>query len=342
MKKLRRWLTARVSERAVACAPWLSDTAIDSAEKVLAWAGPWAPRINTIVADNMRSAGLYSAKAHREYFRLVAAQLSTWMHIFRHARTDPALLPGQIRPELAQRVEARVCVDASMARLKEQAGRGQGAILLTMHGAEFPLWLLAIDRETPITVLGRHSKDARRQRMKELWRRSTGLDLLAEPSYGRAGDRLAKMTRALDKGRVVVVAADLVRKRDQGKPVRFFDREIHLASGAAVLALLTGAPLMRLDAQRADGRTCLSFHGPFTGQVDPWDPEVREAAIIERLQWWADALEAFVRRDTPLWYFWGDKRWSHVFRGDARYVRFLEEQDRRRRDVAAHIPRPTS
>jgi hypothetical protein len=38
------------------------------------------------------------------------------------------------------------------------------------------------------------------------------------------------------------------------------------------------------------------------------------------LQIFADQATQTIRAHPELWYLWGDKRWTHVFRDDPRYV----------------------
>jgi len=329
MQTTRRWATAKISEAAVACAPRLSESVVDAVESVLARSGPSLPLIGKIVAENMRAVGLYSPQNHREYFRQVANQLAAWMHIYR--QPEPVAGDGheQMSAELARIVRDRIRVDASAERLKEAAAQGKGVILMTMHVANVPMSLARINLEVPTTVLARYSKDARRRRLKERWWRATAMGGVALPSRTeQRGGRLAKMAELLQQGRVVVIAVDMARKHNGGTPVRLFGREIYLPSGAAVLAVKTGAPLMMLAANPAGSANCLTFHGPFVGNVDPDTPKWERLAVAERLQWFADGFESFLRSHPPLWFFWGDKRWTRVFRGDPQYVRPLDRGER--------------
>lgn len=328
-RAVRRWVTAKVSEAAVACAPWLSESVVDAAESIVARCGPNFPVMGRIVADNMRAVGLYSPERHREYFRQVANQLAAWLHIYRQAEPASDDTPGQMSAELARIVRDRIRIDASVERLKEALSLGKGAILMTMHVANVPMALARINQELPTTVLARYSKDAHRRRLKERWWRVTGIGAVALSSHGgQRGARLAKLAETLQEGRAVVVAVDMARKRTEGKPVRLFNREVRLASGAAVLSLKTGAPLLMLTAKPEGRANCLVFHGPFVGTVQPGAPGWEEQAIAERLQWFADGFEAFLRDHAPLWFFWGDKRWTRVFRGDPKYVRPLDSGQR--------------
>lgn len=334
-RRLRRWVTARISQGAVRCAPWLTHGAVDALQAVVALAGPGFPVVRKIVADNMRAVELYTPQRHREYFCQVAVQLSGWMHVFRHARPAAADRPGSMSADLARIVEERIQLDESVERLTQAAARGRGVVLMAMHVVDVPLWLGRINQVVPMTVLARYSKDPRRQSMKERWFRTIGPDYIAETSRdGERGLRIARMAEALRDGRVVLITPDVIRKRDEGKPVRFFNRQVHLPSGAAVLSVKTGAPLMMLSAEPAGTAISLRFHGPFEGAARPGTEDWEDAAIAERMQWFAGGLEAFLREHAPLWFFWADKRWTRMFQGDSRYVRPGEPSE--------HAPTPAA
>jgi len=321
-RAVRQWLTARISERAVGCAPWLSETGVKRLERLIAWAGPRFPVIRRIVADNMRAVGAYTDTRHREYFSHAAQQLGGWLHAFRHAQVS-ADGPSQMPSSLARLVNQRFQLDESVDVLRDAASAGKGVILMSMHIADPAMWLARLNRVVPLTVLARPSKDPRRQRIKDQIPGVLGFQAIMEPSHDdQRGARLAKMADALRQGRTVLITPDLARKCGDGRPVRFFDREIYLPSGPAVLSATTGAPLMFMTARADSCTTRLVFHGPFVGQIAPRTPESKDAAITERMQWFAHHLEAFLLDQTPLWFLWGDKRWTRVFRGDPQYVRF--------------------
>ncbi len=324
-RTVRRWVTAQISDAAVACAPLLDPDVVDVAEAALAWCGPRMPVVSRNVAENMRAVGLYTPDRHREYFRQAAGHLTGWMHVFRHGG---ARASGSARPmpaELARVVEQRVQLDDSVELLKEAASEGKGVVVMSMHIATVPLVLARVNQVVPTTVLARYSKDARRRRIKAQWWRATAIGHVALSSQpGQRGSRLAKMAEVLAEGRAIMIAVDMARKRTEGQPVRLFDRQVHLPSGAAVLSVMTGAPLMMVSAKAAGRANCLTFRGPFTGQVKGRSRASKEAAVAERVQWFADGLEAFLRAHAPSWFFWGDKRWTRVFHDDPRYVRVLD------------------
>jgi hypothetical protein len=65
------------------------------------------------------------------------------------------------------------------------------------------------------------------------------------------------------------------------------------------------------------------LHGPFERAQAARGREPRQAAVQAILQWFASGLERFLIAQTPLWYLWGDKRWTRLLRGDPRYARPL-------------------
>jgi hypothetical protein len=70
----------------------------------------------------------------------------------------------------------------------------------------------------------------------------------------------------------------------------------------------------------------LRFFGPRSAEVPDRRRGWRQEAVRERLQWFADLFTTeFVRPHPELWFLWGDKRWTRVFRGDSRYTRALTE-----------------
>ena len=323
LRAIRRWVTARVSDAAVVAAPRLPIHAPDRIAGLLAHTGPRCPVIARIVADNMRALGVYSPAIHREYFAQLAAHFAGALHALRCGGQTRGDGPSEALAHIAaQRVE----LDASVARLRAAAARGQGVIIMGPHIANYLLNLARLSQDVPLTVYLRHSKEARRREAKQRWYRASGVDWISEPAAasGPLG-RLGRMAAALRQGRVLFITPDLPRKRGDGTPVRFFGREIYLPAGPAVMALRTGAPLFMLTARPSGPRQRLVLHGPLVADRGEGGRAGRRAAIQQCLQWFTTIFERFLTEQTPLWYLWGDKRWTRVFSGDPRYVRPLAE-----------------
>ncbi len=269
----------------------------------------------------MRSVGLYASAVHRAYFAAVARHLAGALHALRCAA--PAA-PGGIDTQFAALVAQCVALDATLGRLHDFIRPDRGAVLVAPHIAGYLLHLARLNQEVPLTVYLRYSKDARRRAAKERWYRAAGVGWISEPpDAGGAFGRLGRMAAALAAGRTLFITPDLPQKRDAGVAVRFFDREIWLPEGPAVLALRTGAPLFMLLAAPTAAGQRLTLHGPYPDEDEARGRAARRAAIQRRMQWFADQFQAWLTRHAALWYLWGDKRWTRVLRDDPRYGRRL-------------------
>jgi lauroyl/myristoyl acyltransferase len=321
LRAARQWLTARVLDSALRVAPHLRR---DTPERLARWLARWGPHtpvLARIIAQNMQAVGVYRAAAQRAHFSELAAHFAGALQALRCGARADAVEPSA---ELAEIAAARIELDESVGRVRAQVATGRGAILMAPHITNYLLNLTLLNRALPLTVYLRHSKDARRRAAKERWYRASGVQWIAEPkhTYGAPG-RIARMTDALRTGHVLFITPDLARKRAGGVPVRFFGREIYLPAGAALLSVRMGVPLFVQRAEWIGSRQRLVIDGPFAGDAAPRGRAQRAAAVAARMQWFADALERFLRDQTPLWYLWGDKRWTRVFRGDPRYVGLL-------------------
>ena len=328
-RKSRQWFTRRLIDAAVAAAPLLPERAVSVLEAAIGRAGPVLPVLGGMVADNLRAAGLYSPAVHREYFARAAAHLAGAVQVFRYARAAGRGQARGMHPDLARLVNERVLLDDSFERLRQAAAMGKGVVLMGVHASNFLLVLARINRELPITVYLRHSRDPRRQAIKKRWCEITGLDFIAEPPSAANPMRRAEiMADALSQGRTLIITPDLAQKREDGVPVRLLGREVYLPAGAAAISLVVQAPLVTVMARPAPagGQSIgLRFFGPMATPVSQRRRGWRQAAIQECLQWYAGLLnDEFLIKYPALWFLWGDKRWARVFRGDPRYTRALE------------------
>ncbi len=317
LQRFRRWVTQRVRRAAVSAAPRLSRSAIERIGDVVARGGPLVPVLSRQIADNMRSAGVWSPAVLREHFRRLGEHFSGALHVQRCAgRTGGAAASA----ELDELIRQRFTLDESVDRLRRAAAEGRGAVLVCPHMTDYLLNIARLHRDVPITVYLRHGKDASHQEAKERWYRASGVAWVSEPAgAGGALGRMAPLAAALAEGRVVLITPDLPQKCDEGVGVRFCGRQICLPAGAALLALRSGAPLHLLTAAGEGGRQRLSVSAPYEGFSEGRGRAGRRAAVQDSMQWFACGFEQFVRTEPALWYLWGDKRWTRVFRGDPRY-----------------------
>ncbi len=320
---MRHWVVSRVTDTAVHAAPRLSARAVDRIGHIIASGGRALPVISHNVARNLRSAGLYSAVTHRAYFDQLGQHFAGALHALRLADHTRA---GTMGEELCHIVNERIEIDESVEMLKSAAGTGRGVILIGPHIMNYLLGLARLNQEIPLTIYLRYSKEARRRTAKQRWYRASNVEWISEPAEaGGAFGRVGHMAAALRRGATLFITPDLPRKRDDGTPVRLFNREVYLPAGPALLAARSGAPMFMLTASAIEGRQRLGVRGPYHGTDDARGRDARRASLQRRMQWFADEFGRFVRAQPALWYLWGDKRWSRVFQGDARYTRAWAE-----------------
>jgi len=287
--------------------------------------GPWCPRLASNVARNMRALGVYTPQAHREYFRQVAGHLAGALQALSCAGRQVA----EARCRLAGVAGRQVELDESVARLQRAVERGRGVVLVGPHVVNYLLNLTRLNQVVPVTVYLRHSKSARRQAAKERWYEASGVQWICAPGDQRRPlARLSRMAAAVHAGSVLFVTPDLPRKAESGLPVRLFDRVVFLPQGAALLAVWTGAPLFMLTAERCAAGQRLIVRGPAQPIANGRGREHRRATVQQYMQWFADGFQQFLVEQTPLWYLWGDKRWTQLLSGDPRYGRQWIDRDR--------------
>ncbi len=315
LKRLRRWSTAHLTTLALRSARCLSPTLLTWLEGGLAQAGRFAPLIAAQARRNMRAAGCYSGAAHRAHFRELARHLTQALAIWK-CPTGPDAAAAVVDDALRR----DVALDASAELLRRHAERG-GFILLGPHIANFLTITPAVSRIAPLTVYLRYSKDPRRRAAKQRWAEAVGVRFIAEPaSETDPTSRFRRMVAAVRAGAMLYVTPDLPQKRNQGRPTTLLGRTVFLPGGVALLAARTGAPVVWMAARRSPLR---GAHAVTQISFEDWG-----AAPAAGARDWAEALHAryaaalasFILEQTPLWFFWCDKRWTRVFAGDEAYT----------------------
>ena len=318
LRTFRRQVTASLSNAALRAAPLVPESLVDAAQGVVSGVGARSPVLARLVADNMRAVGLYSPEAHRDYFRRVAEHLAAALHIFRNPPADES---GRMAADLARRVHKQIELGDSVVVLRRALAGGNGAIIIGAHITNFLMVLARLNEEIPLTVYLRHSRDPRKLEAKRRWCRATGLSFIAEPASSvDPTRRAATLADALAGGRVLVITPDLPQKDGDGVGVRFLDRVVHFPNGPAAMSLLTGSPLVAATGRPAGRATRLVLEGPLSADVESKGRGWRQAAIAERMQWFADRFAEYLRANPSLWFLWGDNRWTRVFRLDPRFA----------------------
>ncbi|MGD8450927.1 MAG: hypothetical protein PVJ57_03840 [Phycisphaerae bacterium] len=323
-RALRHWLTRRATDLAVAAAPRLTAGGVECVGRALGTCGAWLPVLARQVAENMRAVGVYTPAVHHTYFAQAGRHFSGALHALRCAGRRP---PAGGTEVLAALAAERITLDDAVSELCASSQGGQGVVLVGPHINDYLLHLTRLNSEMPLTVYLRYSKDASRQTAKQRWYQASGVDWISEPA-GASGSlgRLGRMVNALRAGRTLFITPDLPQKRESGTAVRWCGREIYLPAGAAWLALRTGRSLYMLLAEMEGSRHRLVLRGPCPHTTGDRGGDERRDIVHRCMQWFADEFARFVQEQPALWYLWGDKRWTRLLRGDARYAQPLGER----------------
>jgi lauroyl/myristoyl acyltransferase len=311
LRTARRWLTARATITAQAAAPFLPNCTIDLVQSLTARMGPRLPVLAKLVANNMRSADLYTASAFRAYFDQLALHLSNAVRIFRLGREEGAV---------ARLAREQIEVDGSIEHLRHALEGGCGAVVAPPHVCNYLLTLVRLNQEVPVWVYLRWSKDRRKRELKHAWCRAAGLPVILEPeSATDPASRAAACVEVLRKGSALVMTPDIAQKVDKGVPVSVLGRTAFLPTGPASIAMLAGAPLVPVFGRLVDDWHVIYAREPIGVESLPRVEGGRKAAIQFAMQAWTGHFEGFMRDCPQAWFLWGDSRWTRVFRGDPEY-----------------------
>jgi KDO2-lipid IV(A) lauroyltransferase len=215
---------------------------------------------------------------------------------FRHAGTSFAELvvfPKLVRRPDYVRVEGVEALDAALAT-------GGGAIAVTGHCGNWELlaaWAASLGY--PVTVIVRRVNDLRFHSLIAGFRRSAGVELLIRD----APRFLGGVRDALARNRVVAILIDQDTGHGAGVFVPFFGRPARTPTGAALLALRTGTPVVTAFIERRPEGGHLIRVTPVTAGKGP----VRES-VVELTARLTAAVEAQLRRAPAEWVWWHE-RW---------------------------------
>ena len=314
----RRW-TAKAVYTARAVAPFLPPGWIWIAERWMKLTGPSWPVLSRMVADNMRSAGVYERAAVRAYFAQIARHMANGARIFRLARRNGAV--GRL-------ARAQIDVDGSISYIHQALAHGHGAIVAPPHVCNYLVTLARLNQEVPLRVYLRWSGDERNRDLKRAWCAATGLDVILEPANATdPASRAAACVEALRDGAALVMTPDIAQKSDKGVGVRLLGREVYLPTGPASIAMLAEAPLVPVFGRLVGKMHVIRVCEPVFVEPLARAEGGRRGAIQRAMQSWADDFEAFLRECPQAWFLWGDSRWTRVFRGDPRYCGVAESSE---------------
>jgi len=198
----------------------------------------------------------------------------------------------------------------------EVLAEGRGMLLLAGHlgNCELGGIMLRLFFDYPLTVIGLPETDPAVNEMRKRQRASMGIDSL---EVRQAADTALRLRRLLAANRIVAILPDRALGRDR-VDVEFFGRQVAFLRTPAVMAYMTGAPLVPAFVLRqADGRYVAHASAPIrvprTGN--------RDANVRMAMQSFATALEQQVRKYPHLWYqfypYWQDGAAEQVEENEA-------------------------
>lgn len=183
------------------------------------------------------------------------------------------------------------------SRLDELLARGSGVIVVGGHFGNWELGGVALRLLTghPITVVGKPEASpvvgAFRRRMRD----SLGIETL---EIGQMLDTALRIRRLLAVNGVVAMLLDRHIGRD-AVDVMFFNRRARFLRSPAMIAQLSGAPLLpAFVIRQPDGRYVARFGEP----IEPEPGKPTDESVAAATQQFATQLEAQIRAHPHLWY----------------------------------------
>lgn len=170
---------------------------------------------------------------------------------------------------------------------------GRGAIILSMHAANFEVAARELRRRhAPISSAGERMSPDWLGRVVAIIRRRSQISVYDEREAARP------LLRALRRNEAVGLAADRVIIGD-GVPVQLCGELAILPKGPALLAIMSGAPLMPAFTRRMpDGRV----QGIFGRAIDLRDLDRTDKGLEQGVQRMADALTEMIGFGYRSWY----------------------------------------
>ena len=315
-RSFRRWIATETLAAGRSLAPFLPASAIAATEWAVGGISAHLPVMASLVARNMRSAGVYNEACFRAYFAQVALHLANSARIFKWAEN---------RERLAHLIRSQVQLDPSVGHLREVLAAGKGAVVAAPHVCNYVFTLARLNMEVPLAVYLRWSPNQHKIRMKRQWCEAVGLPVILEPpDQANPTSRAAACVDALRSGRALVMTPDIAQKdRDKGVGVQILGHSACLPAGPASIAMLAEAPIVPVFGRVSGKMHTIYASAPLLVSPRTRAEGGRNAALREVMQVWADQFTAFARACPQAWFLWGDSRWTRVFRGDPRYAATL-------------------
>ena len=140
--------------------------------------------------------------------------------------------------------------------------------------------------------------------------KSSNAELISAPPGASKAQRLQVSVNALREGKMLFFTPDTPRKPDDGVPVKILGKTAHFPTGAFIMSMRTGAPVIPVWWHWKDGFYHVSYSQPIELERGGGLRKKAEAAMK---QWGAD-VDVFIRKHPDMWWNWLDKRWTKILR----------------------------
>jgi len=211
---------------------------------------------------------------------------------------------------MATPIRDEVKFDESIGVLDEAAAEGRGVVLTSAHWSGHELAGGAINLRHPLVMVVRQAPTSERQARKLNWYRALGPEIVLRPAAASSIKDAVAYLSVLKRGGMLAITPDLLADAEQGVETTIFGRPARMYGGAFALAILAGAPLVRLAFQwQPDSGLVLNFDRARLPEVGD-----RAGAVRLALQDWCGWFEKRLRANPENWLFWLDKRWSRFLR----------------------------
>ena len=247
-----------------------------------------------IMTDNLRTAfpewdDAARARVCRESFRNLGRLLAEVCH-----------MPGWNADNISQIV--RYDLENGLENYRRARRGGRGVLFLTGH---FSAWELLPFAQAlygyPLTFVTRPPDNAHLDRLVTRYRSLGGNTPIPKKQALRA------LLQALRRGEAVGMLIDQGVQAHEGVFVDFFGRPACTTTGAALLALRTGAAVIPAHLVRDPGRD--TYRMVFYEELEVTRTGDADRDIHENTQRFTGAIEGMVRRYPDQW-LWGHRRWK--------------------------------
>ena len=189
-------------------------------------------------------------------------------------------------------------------RLEKALKGGKGAILVSAHFGNFPLMLLRLVKEGFAThAIMRPTRDQVIEKDFATLRSKYGLGTIY--SHPRTAC-VARSLKALRNNELLFIPLDQNFGTKGGVFVKFFGQKAATATGPAVFAMRTGAPIIPIFTLRdKNGRNKVIVEEPFFIETKEND----EATIFTCIERLTNVIEGYIRKYPAEW-GWMHRRWK--------------------------------